>query len=74
MNKAQNKNFGLQFFGGVFCCCKYRGLFLFIYLSSSSTGIFGGNLEYFDENSTLFYVSPNIAMPKKLKLNFNFMF
>lgn len=69
MNKAQNKNMGLQFF-----VVNIEGSFyLFIYLSSSSTGIFWGNLEYFDENSTLFYVSPNKAMPKKLKLNFNFM-
>lgn len=59
--------------GGFFVVVNIEG-YLFIYLSSSSTGIFGGNLEYFDENSTLFYVSPNLAMPKKLKLNFNFMF
>lgn len=45
-----------------------------MYFGSSSTDIFGGILGYFDEKSTLFYVSPNIAMPKKLKLNFNFMF
>lgn len=45
-----------------------------MYFGSSSTDIFGGNLGYFDENSTLFCLTCNVAMPKKLKLNFNFMF